>query len=131
MTTIVAGLTVLTLPLMIFVFLWQERLNLSSTEHIVAQVLIVCGTYWLILQIIRLDEWLQRRNRMEDSRRRLSEERLAMLERPGVAPYGSTIRSNGSRQIGMPDLPGAPRPGNGKSHSSQNDLGFKIVTSRK
>lgn len=57
-TNLCFGLTCLLLPLLIELFSLQAALELTDVGHSVAEVLIVCGIYWLFVQIIHLDERL-------------------------------------------------------------------------
>lgn len=52
------GLICLLIPLLIELLNLQAALRLSNTGHSIVEVLILCGAYWLFVQILRLDEWL-------------------------------------------------------------------------
>jgi hypothetical protein len=57
-TNLCFGLTCLLIPLLIELFYLQASLQLTDAGHTLVEVLIVCGIYWLFIQILRLDERL-------------------------------------------------------------------------
>ena len=57
-TNLCFGLTFLLIPLLIELFYLQAGLQLTDAGHSIVEVLIVCGIYWLFIQILRLDERL-------------------------------------------------------------------------
>ena len=61
-TNLCFGLTCLLIPMLIELLNLQAHLQLSNAGHSFMEVLIVCGIYWLFLQILRLDEQLYLRN---------------------------------------------------------------------
>lgn len=61
------GLALLLIPLMIELFAWEADLNVSILGHTLVGIVILFGIYWLIMQVIRLDEQLYL-NRMIPSR---------------------------------------------------------------
>lgn len=61
-TNLCFGLTCLLIPVLIELFNLQAGLHISYTGHALIEVLILCGAYWLFIQILRLDEWLYLRN---------------------------------------------------------------------
>lgn len=52
------GLICLLIPVLIELFNLQASLSISNTGHTLFEVLILCGMYWLFMQILRLDERL-------------------------------------------------------------------------
>lgn len=57
-TNLCFGLTFLLVPLLIELFNLQAALRLSDTGHAAAEILILGGIFWLLMQILRLDEHL-------------------------------------------------------------------------
>jgi hypothetical protein len=67
-TNLCFGLTCLLIPVLIELFNLQTSLHISNTDHTLVEVLILCGMYWLFVQILRLDEWLYLRNFIQQER---------------------------------------------------------------
>ena len=65
-TNICFGLAVLLIPLLIELFNLQAGLHLSGFGHSLAEVLILFLFYWLLLQILHLDELLYWRYYWQD-----------------------------------------------------------------
>lgn len=61
-TNLCFGLTFLLIPLLIELFNLQAGLHLSNFGHSLVEVIIVCLFYWLLMQILRLDDLLYLRN---------------------------------------------------------------------
>jgi len=64
-TNLCFGLTCLLIPLSFMLWNWQAALQLSNTGHLIVEGLIICGTFWLLEQILRLDEQLYYRYFLE------------------------------------------------------------------
>ncbi len=58
MTNICFGLTCLLIPLTVAMLRLQSGLHISSFDHTLVEILILCAFIWLMLQILRLDERL-------------------------------------------------------------------------
>lgn len=56
-TILCFGLTSLLIPVLIELCHLQAGLHPTNAGHTIAQVVILCGFYWLIMQILRLDEY--------------------------------------------------------------------------
>lgn len=61
-TNFCLGLTCLLIPVAIELFNLQAGLQLTNAGHAAAEVFILCGIYWLLMQILRLDAYLYLRN---------------------------------------------------------------------
>ncbi len=65
-TNLCFGLTCLLIPVLIELFNLQAGFHTTNMGHALIEVLILCGIYWLFMQILRLDEWLYLRNYFQE-----------------------------------------------------------------
>lgn len=57
-TNLCFGLTCLLIPITFLLWSWQAALQLTDTGHSIVEALIICGIFWLLIQILHLDELL-------------------------------------------------------------------------
>jgi hypothetical protein len=79
-TNLCFGLTCLLIPVLIELFDLQSGFRTTNTGHALIEVLILCGIYWMFMQILRLDEWLYLRYYIQENPLLESKHHQAMIE---------------------------------------------------